>query len=86
MCIDFRCNRTVISKMVNRKGRFISPIVISGESVDQVDSFKYLGVALDKKQIYCSSQSMLQPRRRNLGSDCIFFESCELSMSSMSLL
>ncbi|KAK2183967.1 hypothetical protein NP493_288g00020 [Ridgeia piscesae] len=38
MCIDFRRNRTVIS-----------PIVINGEPVEQVDSFKYLGVILDEK-------------------------------------
>ena len=37
MCIDFRRNRTVIS-----------PIVINGEPVEQVDSFKYLGVILDE--------------------------------------
>ena len=36
MCIDFRRNRTVIS-----------PIVINGGPVDQVDSFKYVGVMLD---------------------------------------
>ncbi|KAK2193834.1 hypothetical protein NP493_5g13000 [Ridgeia piscesae] len=36
MCIDFRRNRIVIS-----------PIVINGEPVEQVDSFKYLGVMLD---------------------------------------
>ncbi|KAK2174254.1 hypothetical protein NP493_815g00000 [Ridgeia piscesae] len=38
MCTDFRCNRTIIS-----------PIVINDEPVEQVDSFKYLGVVLDKK-------------------------------------
>ena len=38
MCIDFRCNRTVIS-----------PIIINGELVEQVDLFKYLGVVLDTK-------------------------------------
>ena len=38
MCIDFRRNRTVIS-----------PIVINGEPVEQVDSFKYIGVMLDEK-------------------------------------
>ena len=37
MCIDFRRNRTVIS-----------PIFINGEPVEQVDSFKYLGVILDE--------------------------------------
>ena len=37
ICIDFRRNRTVIS-----------PIVINGEPVEQVDSFKYLGVTLDE--------------------------------------
>ena len=36
MCIYFRCNRTVIS-----------PIVINGEPVEQVDSFNYIGVMLD---------------------------------------
>ena len=41
MCIDFRRNRTVIS-----------PIVINGEPVEQVDSLKYLGVMLDEKIIY----------------------------------
>ena len=38
MCTDFRRDRTVIS-----------PIVINGEPVEQVDSFKYLGVMLDEK-------------------------------------
>ena len=38
MCIDFRRNRTVISS-----------IVINGEPVEQVASFKYLGVVLDTK-------------------------------------
>ena len=38
MCIDFRRNRTVIST-----------IVIKVEPVEQVDSFKYLGVILDEK-------------------------------------
>ena len=37
MCIDFRRNRTVIS-----------PIVINSEPVEQVDSFKYLGVMLEE--------------------------------------
>ena len=37
MCTDFRRNRTVIS-----------PIVIKGEPVEQVDSFKYHGVMLDE--------------------------------------
>ena len=66
MCIDFRRNRTVIS-----------PIVINGEPVEQVDSFKYLGVILDEN---CHLQSMLQPCKRSLSSDCTFFESYELSM------
>ena len=38
MCIDFRRNRTVNS-----------PIVLNGEPVEQVDSFKYLGVILDEQ-------------------------------------
>ena len=38
MCMDFRRNRTVNSH-----------IVINGEPVEQVDSFKYLGVILDEK-------------------------------------
>ncbi|KAK2175131.1 hypothetical protein NP493_746g02031 [Ridgeia piscesae] len=66
MCIDFRRNRTVIS-----------PIVINGEPVEKVDSFKYLGVILDEN---CHLQSMLQPCKRSLSSDCTFFESYELSM------
>ena len=37
MCIDFRRNRTVFS-----------PIVINGVPVEQIDSFKYLGVMLDE--------------------------------------
>ena len=65
MCINFRRNRTVIS-----------PIVIKGEPVEQVDSFKYLGVMLDEK---IHLQSMLQPCKRRLSSDCTFFESYELS-------
>ena len=49
MCIDFRRNRT-----------FISPIIINGEPVEHVDSFKYLAFHL---------QSMLQPCKRSLSSD-----------------
>ena len=48
MCIDFRRNRT-----------FNSPIVINGEPVEQVDSFKYLGVILDEK-IYKSCYSRVE--------------------------
>ena len=65
MWIDFRRNRTVIN-----------PIVINGEPVEQVDSFKYLGVMLhDFFHLHC----MLQPCKRSLSSDCTFFESYELS-------
>ena len=35
MCIDFPRNKTVIN-----------PIVINGEPVEQVDSFKYLGLGV----------------------------------------
>ena len=66
MCIDFRRNRTVNS-----------PIVINGEPVEQVDSFKYLGVILDEKLSFL--QIMLQPCRKSLSSDCTFFESYQLS-------
>ena len=41
MCIDFRRNINVIS-----------PIIINGEPVEQVDSFKYLGVILDEKNSF----------------------------------
>ena len=53
MCIDFRCNRTVIS-----------PIVINGEpvSVEQVDSFKYLGVVVDKKVSFTKHVTAVQKK------------------------
>ena len=54
MCIDFRRNGTVIS-----------PIVINGEPVEQVDSFKYLGVMLDEKQFRAKkSQQRLHVLRK----------------------
>ncbi|KAK2183063.1 hypothetical protein NP493_325g02060 [Ridgeia piscesae] len=65
MCIDFRRNRTVIS-----------PIVINGEPVEQVDSFKYLGVMLDEHFSFTEHVTAVQ---RSLSSDCTFFESYELS-------
>ena len=49
MCIDFRRNRTVIS-----------PIVINGEAVEQVDSFKYLGVVFDKKLSFTEHVTAVQ--------------------------
>ena len=49
MCIDFRCNRTVIS-----------PIVISGEPLEQVDSLKYLGVVLYKKLSFTEQVTYVQ--------------------------
>ena len=49
MCIDFRCNRTVIS-----------PIIINGELVEQVDSFKYLGVVLDTKLSFTEHDTAMQ--------------------------
>ena len=45
------CNRTVIS-----------PIVISGEPVEQVDSFKYLGVVLDKKLSFTEHVTAVQKK------------------------
>ena len=66
MCIDFRRNRTVIS-----------PIVINGEPVEQVDSFKYLGVILDEKLSFTEHVTAVQ---KSLSSDWTFFESYELSM------
>ena len=66
MCIDFRRNRTVIS-----------PIVINGEPVEQVDSFKYLGVILDEKLSFTEHVTAL--KKRSISSDCTFFESYELS-------
>ena len=49
MCIDFRRNRTVNS-----------PIVINGEPVEQVDSFKYLGVILDDKLSFTKHVTAVQ--------------------------
>ena len=51
MCIDFRRNRTVIS-----------PIVINGEPVEQVDSFKYLGVILDEKLSFTEHVTAVQKK------------------------
>ena len=51
MCIDFRRNRTVIS-----------PIVINGEPVEQVDSFKYLGVMLDEKLSFTEHVTAVQKK------------------------
>ena len=51
MCIDFRRNRTVIS-----------PIVINGELVEQVDSFKYLGVILDEKLSFTEHVTAVQKK------------------------
>ena len=51
MCTDFRHNRTVITG---------SPIVISGEPVEQVDSFKYLGVVLDTKLTFTEHVTAVQ--------------------------
>ena len=65
MCIDFHRNRTVNS-----------PIVINGEPVEQVDSFKYLGVILDEKVSFTKHVTAVQ---KSLSSDCTFFESYELS-------
>ena len=53
MCIDFRRNRTVIS-----------PIVIIGEPVEQVDSFKYLGVILDEKLSFTEHVTAVQKKSR----------------------
>ena len=49
MCIDYRHNRTVIS-----------PIVINGEPVEQVDSFKYFGVMLDEKLSFAEHVTAVQ--------------------------
>ena len=57
MCIDFRRNRTVISH-----------IVINGEPVEQVDSFKYLGVMLDEKFSFTEHVTAVQ---KNLSSSII---------------
>ncbi|KAK2161792.1 hypothetical protein NP493_1559g00026 [Ridgeia piscesae] len=51
MYIDFRRNRTVIS-----------PIVINGEPVEQVDSFKYLGVILDEKLSFTEHVTAVQKK------------------------
>ena len=51
MCIDFRRNRTVISL-----------IVINGETVEQLDSFKYLGVVLDEKLSFTEHVTAVQNR------------------------
>ena len=51
MCIDLRRNRTVIS-----------PIVINGEPVEQVDSFKYLGVTLDEKLSFTEHVTAVQKK------------------------
>ena len=51
MCIDFRRNRTVNS-----------PIVINGEPVEQVDSFKYLGVILDGKLSFTKHVTAVQKK------------------------
>ncbi|KAK2168080.1 hypothetical protein NP493_1246g00003 [Ridgeia piscesae] len=47
MCIDFRRNRTV---------------VINGEPVEQVDSFKYLGVMLDEKLPFTEHVTAVQKK------------------------
>ncbi|KAK2155971.1 hypothetical protein NP493_2017g00010 [Ridgeia piscesae] len=51
MCIDFRRNRTVVS-----------PIVINGEPVEQLDSFKYLGVILDEKLSFTEHVTAVQKK------------------------
>ena len=51
MCIDFRRNRTVNS-----------PIVINGEPVEQVDSFKYLGVILDENFSFTKHVTAVQKK------------------------
>ena len=51
MCFDFRRNRTVIS-----------PIVINGEPVEQVDSFKYLGVIIDEKLSFTEHVTAVQKK------------------------
>ncbi|KAK2172032.1 hypothetical protein NP493_998g00013 [Ridgeia piscesae] len=51
MCIDFRRNRTVIS-----------PIVINGEPVEQVGSFKYLGVILDENFSFTEHVTAVQKK------------------------
>ena len=55
MCIDFRRNRTVIS-----------PIVINGEPVEQVDSFKYLGVMLDEKLSFTEHVRAVQKKSQHV--------------------
>ena len=49
MCIDFRRNRIVI-------------IAINGEPVEQVDSFKYLGVMLDGKFSFTEHVTAMQKK------------------------
>ena len=49
MCIDVRRNRTVIS-----------PIIINGEPVEHVDSFKCLGVMLDDKFSFTEQVTAVQ--------------------------
>ena len=51
MCIDFRRNRTVNS-----------PIVINGEPVEQIDSFKYLGVMLDENISFTKHVTAVQKK------------------------
>ncbi|KAK2154200.1 hypothetical protein NP493_2217g00002 [Ridgeia piscesae] len=52
MCIDFRRNRTVISR----------PIFINGEPEEQLDSFKYLGVMLDEKLSFTEHVTAVQKK------------------------
>ena len=65
MCIYFRWNNTLIS-----------PIVINGEPVEQIDSLKYLGVMLDEKLSFTEHVKAVQ---KSLSRDYTFFESYELS-------
>ena len=53
MCVDLRRNRTLIS---------ISPIVINGEPVEEVDSFKYLSVMLDAKLSFTEHVTAVQKK------------------------
>ena len=66
MCIDFRRNRTVNS-----------PIVINGEPVEQVDSFKYLGVILDGKLSFTKHVTAVQ--KKVSAATASSFKSYELS-------
>ena len=50
ICIDFHCNRTVISPIVNP----------TGESVEHVDSFMYLGIVLDTKLPFTEHVTAMQ--------------------------